>query len=122
MIFSSFKDVDGNLWFGTLDNGLIFYKKGVFSCFKEKESQMVSSFYQDKIGNIWVGSFRGSTILSFDKGDFTPVPFDKNKKLVELRFITEDKERNIWFDGRYGILWRYDGNELKDFTQEKRKQ
>lgn len=120
MIFSSFKDLDGNLWFGTLDNGLIFYNKGEFSFFKEKDWQMVSCFYQKKIGEIWVGSFRESTVLLFDGKKFTPVPFDKNQKLVELRFITEDKDRNVWFGGRYGILYRYDGKELKDFTQLKR--
>tara|TARA_B100000809_G_scaffold201286_1_gene201847 strand:- start:140 stop:391 length:252 start_codon:yes stop_codon:yes gene_type:complete len=31
-----------------------------------------------------------------------------------------DKDGNIWFGGRYGILWRYDGEVLTDFTQQKR--
>ena len=51
----------------------------------------------------------------------TSVPFDQGQNLVESRFITEDATGNIWFGGRYGVLWRYNGNELKDFTQEKRK-
>ena len=120
MIFSSFKDKDGNLWFGTLDNGLISYKDGSFSNYKEKDWQNVSCFYQDKTGKLWIGSFREETVYWFDGEKFTPVPFDKNHKLVELRFITGDSKANIWFGGRYGILWRYDGNELKDFTQTKR--
>jgi ligand-binding sensor domain-containing protein len=120
MIFSSFKDVNGNLWFGTLDNGLISYKVGSFSHFKENEWQNISCFYQDKTGKLWVGSFREESVLWFDGQKFTPVPFDKNQKLVEIRFITEDKDGNIWFGGRYGILYRYDGKELKDFTQLKR--
>lgn len=120
MIFSSFKDADGKLWFGTLDNGLILYNKGSFSCFKEKEWQNVSCFYQDKVGKLWIGSFRESAVSWFDGEKFMSVPFDKNQKLVEIRFITEDKEGNIWFGGRYGILWRYDGEVLKDFTQLKR--
>lgn len=36
---------------------------------------------------------------------------------MELRFMSEDKDGNVWFGGRYSILYRYDGNELKDFTQ-----
>lgn len=123
MIFSSFKDIDGNLWFGTLDNGFISYNEGSFNFFNENDglnNNMVSCFYQDKTGKLWIGSFRESTVSWFDGESFTSVPFDKDQNLVELRFITEDKDGNIWFGGRYGILWRYDGNELKDFTQLKR--
>jgi len=120
MIFSSFKDADGNLWFGTLDNGLISYKRGVFSYFKEADRQMISCFYQTKSGKLWIGSYRGESVLWFDGEKFNPVAFDPNNKLIELRFIAEDKEGNVWFGGRNSILYRYDGKELKDFTQLKR--
>lgn len=120
MIFSSFKDAEGNLWFGTLDNGLISYKKGVFSYFKESDWQMISCFYQTQSGKLWVGSFREESVLWFDGEHFNKVPFDPNNKLVELRFMEEDKEGNVWFGGRYSILYRYDGKELKNFTQLKR--
>jgi hypothetical protein len=83
--------------------------------------QMYFEKLQDKTGKLWIGSFRSSTVTWFDEGKFTSVPFDKDQKLIELRFITEDKDGNVWFGGRYGLLWRYDGNELKDFTQAKRK-
>ncbi|MBL4593584.1 MAG: hypothetical protein JKX68_07195 [Flavobacteriales bacterium] len=123
MIFSSFKDKEGTLWFGTLDKGFISYSEGSFNFFNENNglnNNMVSCFYQDKTGKLWIGSFRESTVSWFDGENFTSVPFDKEQKLVELRFIAEDKDGNIWFGGRYGILYRYDGKELKDFTQLKR--
>lgn len=123
MIFSSFKDKNGNLWFGTLDNGLISYSEGSFNYFNETDglnNNMVSSIHQDKTGKLWIGSFRESTVSWFDGEKFTSVPFDNDQKLVEIRFITEDKDGNVWFGGRYGILWRYDGEALTDFTQLKR--
>lgn len=120
MIFSSFKDADGNLWFGTLDNGLISYKSGVFSYFKEADWQMISCFYQTPSGKLWMGSFREEPVLWFDGKKFNPVSFDPNNKLIELRFMAEDKDGNVWFGGRNSILYRYDGKELKDFTQLKR--
>jgi len=120
MIFSSFKDKEGNLWFGTLDNGLISYKKGEFSYFKNEDWQMISCFHQTRSGDLWIGSFREESVLWFDGEKFNPVSFDPEKKLVELRFMTEDKDGNVWFGGRYSILYRYDGKELQDFTQLKR--
>ncbi len=122
MIFSSFKDKDGTLWFGTLDNGFISYKEGSFIFFNSIDAThfMVSCFYQDKTGKLLIGSFREKTISLFDGKNITSIPFDKDKNLVEIRFITEDEDGKIWFGGRYGILYRYDGKELKDFTQLKR--
>ena len=61
--------------FETLDNGLISYKEGSFSFFKEKEWQNVSCFYQDNTGKLWIGSFRESTVSWFDGEKFTSVPF-----------------------------------------------
>ncbi len=41
-------------------------------------------------------------------------------KLVLVIFcITEDAKGNIWFGGRYGLLWKYDGNILSDYTYKK---
>lgn len=123
MIFSSFKDQNGTLWFGTLDNGLICYTKGTFSFYNETDglnNNMVSCFYQDDSGKLWIGSFRESSVSWFDGNTFTSVPFDSEHKLVELRFITQDSNKNVWFGGRYGLLYRYDGKDLTDFTQLKR--
>jgi ligand-binding sensor domain-containing protein len=61
MIFSSFKDNDGNLWFGTLDEGIIYFENGAFKFFDEDDglnNNMVSCFYQDNTGKLWIGSFR----------------------------------------------------------------
>ncbi|WP_318905441.1 two-component regulator propeller domain-containing protein [Oceanihabitans sediminis] len=123
MVFSSFNDRDGTLWFGTLDNGLMLYKDGGFKFYDETNglnNNMVSCFYQDQSGKLWIGSFRESTVTWFDGEAFSVVPFDKDQKLVELRFIAGDKDGNVWFGGRYGLLYRYDGTELKDFTHLKR--
>ncbi len=120
MIFSSFKDGDGALWFGTLDKGIIYYKDSTFKFFDENDglnNNMVSCFHQDESGKMWIGSFRGSTVSWFDGEKFSKVPFDKNNELVELRFISEDKEGNIWFGGRHGLLFSYDGNVLKDYSR-----
>jgi ligand-binding sensor domain-containing protein len=123
MIFSSFKDKKGDLWFGTLDEGLISLKNDSFTYFNENDglcNNMISCFYEDKTGKLWIGSFRETSVCWFDGNKFEAAPFDKDQNLIELRFITEDKYENIWFGGRYGLLWRYDGKKLKDFTQLKR--
>ncbi len=122
MIFSSWVDRNGGIWFGTLDVGLIHIDGNSFSYFDEADgllNNMVSCFYEDKEGKLWLGSFRSSTVSWYDGNKFTPFPFDKKNKLTELRFITEDQKGNLWFGGRYGLLCQFDGEKLSDFTQKK---
>lgn len=131
-INSVIEDEEGFLWFAT-SKGLCRYDGISFVNFplpketkqdispetglRTRESEEALSLLIDKKGDLWIGSFRESTVSWFDGKNFTSVPFDKEQELVELRFITEDKDGNVWFGGRYGILFRYDGKELKDFTE-----
>lgn len=56
----------------------------------------------------------------FDGKTFTPFPQDNMPNLEDIRFVVEDKSGNLWFGGRYGILWRFDGKAFTDFTQKGR--
>ncbi|MFT5822327.1 MAG: ligand-binding sensor domain-containing protein [Crocinitomix sp.] len=122
MIFSSFKDSKGGLWFGTLDVGLIHFDGESFTYLDEDDgvtNNMISCIREDKDGALWLGSFRGTTVCLYDGETFTPFEADKNDELDEIKFITEDKDGNVWFGGRDGKLWQYDGKKLIDFTQKK---
>lgn len=123
MIKSSFEDKAGNIWFGSiqnLDGGLLCYNGKSFTSYTPKDGlcdSNVACFYEDRKGRIWIGTgngvcyYNGKTFTSFNNNGLS---------FGDIRFILEDKEGNMWLGGRYGVLYRYDGNELKDFTQKKR--
>lgn len=130
MIMTSFLDRSGNMWFGTRAGGLCRYDSGSGGFVNITEADglcnnNVSCFYEDKSGALWLGSFSRNGVCIFDPSKslelggktFTPFPKDGGPSLIDIRCIIEDKDGNLWFGGRYGVLWRYDGKTLTDFTQ-----
>lgn len=123
MIATSYMDNKGSLWFGTRNGGIYQYDGKTFkniSDTKTGEQIAMASVLKDRKGIIWVASFARKGVYRYESNSFIPLNIEGSEKLNDIKFITEDKQGNIWFGGRYGILWRYDGNELKDFTQLKR--
>ncbi len=66
------------------------------------------------------GSVVGETVCVFDGKTFTQFPSENGRDLVDVMFAIEDAAGNFWFGGRRGLLWRYDGETLTDFTKLKR--
>jgi len=123
MIATSYMDRKENLWFGTRNGGIYQYNGKTFKNIadtKTGEQIAMVSVLEDKKGVFWIASFARKGVYKYDGESFTPLDIEGSEKLNDIKFITEDKEGNIWFGGRYGILWRYDGKMLKDFTQLKR--
>lgn len=125
MISTSYKDKEGNLWFGTRNSGIYKYDYNRFENIADSrngEQIAMASILKDKEENIWVASFARKGVYKYDGNSFVPFDIIGNEKLNDIKFVSEDENGNIWFGGRYGLLWRFDGNELKDFTQLKRMQ
>jgi ligand-binding sensor domain-containing protein len=123
MTCTLYKDKQGSIWAGTRNGGIYKFNGELFLNVKniDKNNQIaMASFYEDRNGNFWVSSYARKGIYLYDGESFIPFTEKGSDNLIDIKFITEDKEGNIWFGGRYGSLWRYNGSELKDFTQLKR--
>ncbi|MDF1696407.1 MAG: two-component regulator propeller domain-containing protein [Saprospiraceae bacterium] len=123
MISTSYKDKKGNLWFGTRNGGIYKYDYKTFeniSDSKTGEQIAMASVVEDSNEKIWVGSFARKGFYRYTDGSFVPLNSMGGEKLNDIKFISEDKKGNIWIGGRYGLLWRFDGEKLTDFTQKKR--
>ena len=123
MISTSYMDKGGNLWFGTRNGGIYKYDYNKFqniSDLKSGEQIAMASIVEDSKGMIWIGSFARKGVYKYVDGSFIPLDIKGSEKLNDIKFVAEDKDRNIWFGGRYGLLRRFDGKELKDFTHLKR--
>ena len=110
--FASFWDVledrKGNLWFGTRDSGVYLLPSGqtTFQHFTTKQglaSNMALHLYEDRAGNIWVGSSRydGKSFRNFTTKD----GFPSNN----IRLLLEDKTGKLWFGAQGEDLFVYDG-------------
>ncbi len=123
MISTGYKDDEGNLWFGTRNGGIYKYDYNAFENIadtKTGEQIAMASILKDARGNIWIGSFARKGVYTYEENMFIPFSMKGSENLNDIKFISEDADGNIWFGGRYGLLWRFDGKELKDFTQLKR--
>jgi ligand-binding sensor domain-containing protein len=124
MTSTIYMDKKGNLWIGTRNGGVYKYNGKSFLNIPDaitNEQIPMATFLEDSKGTFWVSSYARKGVYQYDGKSFIPFESKGSDKLTDIKFISEDKDGKIWFGGRYGILWRYDGNELKDFTQAKRK-
>lgn len=105
---------------GNRNGGLDKFDGNYFTNFNESNglcSNNVAVIFQSLDGKIWLGSDR-EALCYYENGEFKP--FDKLSG-ISTRTIIEDNNGNIWFGGRKGNLWKYDGENLTDYTQTKNK-
>jgi len=125
MISSLYIDRNENLWAGTRNGGIYKYDGESFvnvpDIDTETEDQIaMATFYEDSKGIFWVASYARKGVYQYDGKSFVPFEIAQSEKLTDMKSISEDKNGNIWFGGRYGKLWKYDGDKLVDYTQKKR--
>ncbi|MEO0734729.1 MAG: two-component regulator propeller domain-containing protein, partial [Bacteroidota bacterium] len=123
MISSLYLDRKEVLWAGTRNAGIYRYRAGTFENFPGQEGEAaiaMAKFFEDSKGNLWVASYARKGVYQFTVDGFRPFQLEKSDQLIDVMCMAEDRDGNLWFGGRYGLLWRYDGKELVDFTQRKR--
>lgn len=126
-IRSSFVDKTGNVWIGTHGNrngGLDRFdavpagRQGqTFTNYNKKDglcSNNVQYIYQDKEGNLWLGSGRGNLCV-YDGKTFKEFRTKDGESFDGILCILEDVNGNIWFSGKNG-LWKVDGEDVIDMT------
>ena len=123
MIASSLVTSDGEIWFGTRSGGMSKWKGEGFSTLHYMEGACqnhMATMFEDSKGRFWMASYARSGICLLDGMDLIPFSIENSERLIDVKCITEDAQGNIWFGGRKGLLWRFNGSELHDFTELKR--
>ena len=125
MVFSSFQDRSGRMWFGSIQTkhgGLYYFDGESFNYFSKEDGlcdNFVTGFFEDKTGKLWLCT--GSDVCIYDGKTFTTFKKD-NQTVKDISFILEDKNGNLWMGGKYGTLFKYDGEAFTDFTNKKQKE
>lgn len=129
-IVTCMEDTAGNVWFGTLGEGLFKYDGKSFVHYGVEQglnSNYIYSILQDKTGTIWVGT--NKELNRFNSKQFTSTPIvlgnnnltvanssGQTKSPIEntVWCMMQDRNRTIWFGTDDGIFC-YDGNVFTRF-------
>lgn len=97
--FSSLKDSDNNLWFGTY-RGIDVYnpERQQFSFIQSMQNHaVVSCLFEDDRRNIWIGTNKGLEIYELDtKKRELFTTGNCNLPTNEIKSIAQDKQGNLW--------------------------
>lgn len=121
--FSSLKDSDNNLWFGSRSQNIdIFHEKEqAFSRYKTKEYlSPIYCLFEDNHRNVWIGGEHGLEIYNLDTKE-KHLPNRENSDLPTnaIRAISQDIQGNIWIGTlSKGItLYNPDSKEMKHLNE-----
>lgn len=130
-VYCILKDTKGNIWFGTQAEGVCRYDGKALTWFKEKglAGPAVLGLFEDSNGNLWFGNngaglfrYDGKTLTNFteEKGlnntDFRAFGKSGLGTLARVYSINEDNNGNIWVGTVDAGVWKYDGNNLTNYT------
>ena len=109
-IRSIFQDSKGNLWFGTLGEGVVKYDVKTLTYYSSPEGFINNTVYainEDKNGNMWFGTdqgvykYDGQTFRNYHQKD------GLNHLDISRKSILVDRSGSIWV-GTHGGVYRYD--------------
>ncbi|PYK98992.1 MAG: hypothetical protein DME19_10355 [Verrucomicrobia bacterium] len=101
----------GGIWIGT-ENGVSHFKNGEFTNFslgKNPDDNHVKSVFQDRAGNLWIGT-RAAGLKRMQNGRITG-SFTTQDGLPnnQVNAIYQDKQGRIWIGTQGGLCWFKDG-------------
>lgn len=131
-VYCGFLDTDGNLWFGTGDEGLYSYNEKGFTHYTENDGlcdSRISCISQDNKGNLMLGTSKGFCI--FDGREFRQMDIPRYEKSSEwmrdrypvfnpqeVQSIKQDKNGVFWLGSNGAGLYRFDGQEFTNYLSE----
>ena len=115
-----FQDREGTFWIGTSEAGLSRFTSGdsgsapAFVHFRNDEANpnslsdnQIRTIYEDRLGNLWVGTLAGLNLFDRAHGMFIPYRHDpddpKSLSNDRVRSILEDSSGNLWIGTSSGL-------------------
>jgi ligand-binding sensor domain-containing protein/signal transduction histidine kinase len=107
---------DNTLWIGTEGGGLIRYRDGAFRAYGTSEglnNGFVRTIYEDRTGEIWVGTDSGLFTFSGDRLHRVDGDADGLMSPVAVHALFEDRQGRLWVGG--SRLWRHQGQSFVEY-------
>jgi ligand-binding sensor domain-containing protein len=133
-IYSIYKDIKGNIWFGTNPVGVCRYDGKSFEWITEEDvtefrnegANGVRSITEDKNGDFWFNteyrySVYDSTTLKSNKfytrhESIGGLDGKKDSNLDEYLSTVRDNNNNLWFVTYLDGVWKYDGTNITHYV------
>lgn len=108
-IRSIFQDSKGNLWFGTIENGVVKYGRDTLTYYSASagfKSNSVFAIIEDKAGNLWFGTDQG--VYKYDGNTFRNYRQPEGLGAIDIsrKGILVDRSGTIWVGTHKGV-YRY---------------
>ncbi|MFK7934976.1 MAG: two-component regulator propeller domain-containing protein, partial [Saprospiraceae bacterium] len=116
--FSILEDKKGNLWFGSIGEGVFLYDGAAWQHFTTNEGLVgneVTNLYEDSKGNIWLGTTTGISI--YDGTSFENLTKEQGLPYDDVNTIIEDETGVFWI-GTRGVACTYDGKSFTTITNQ----
>jgi signal transduction histidine kinase/ligand-binding sensor domain-containing protein/CheY-like chemotaxis protein/AraC-like DNA-binding protein len=110
-----YEDREQNIWINTKDKGLFLYSPATrkvrrFTAQKQLTSETISSFTEDKMGRLFIGTLNGGLMrLNRSKMTFEPVPYH-NKTDLNIKTLMTDSRNRLYIGT--------EGNGVKQLNEE----
>lgn len=115
-----YKDSRGNIWCCASD-----VKKGIMkfdgekwtNYFNKKDMKtiiLITAFFEDSKGNVWVGSRSAEYIMANGIWKMNDSGYEKLSK-IGTNYIAEDTNGNVWFGGKN--IGFYNGTDVVEFSK-----
>jgi ligand-binding sensor domain-containing protein len=106
-IRSIFQDSKGNLWFGTLGEGVVRYDEKTLTYFSNPDGFYNNTVYainEDKNGNLWFGTDQG--VYKYDGKKFRNYNQQDGLKSIEIsrKGILVDRSGKVWVGTHSGVF------------------
>ena len=116
-----FEDRRGNLWVGTLRNGVTRISDGEMKSWSTRDglaANFVKAFHEDAAGTMWIGT-HGGGLSRFKDGKFATISVRQGLYNDDIFQILEDDDANLWMNCNTGI-WRTSVKELNEVADGRR--
>jgi hypothetical protein len=113
------EDQVGNMWLGTLEDGLICYDGETFTTFTTDDGLpdgTVTALLEDRDGNLWIGTLEGG-VSRYDGSSIVTFRSEDGLAGNWVTGLLEDAEGSLWISTGGGIS-RHDGETFATFTKE----
>ena len=117
-IYCSYKDRNGNLWFGTNGGGVSKYDGNKFTNYTTTHglaNNVIWCILEDKTGNLWFGT-DGNGVSKFDGKSFTNYTTQQGLANNVVYSIIEDKAGNLWLGTNGGGVSKFNGKRFANYT------